>query len=335
MMKSSAVVVFNGTDISSYLTPDMLSIDYTDNEEDATDDLQIQIQDKEDTWMSKWLDDILGDTKGIPIKAVLSNGTSTLNAGGFELDSIKLSGPPGTVTIKGTSLPYESSTREQERTQAWEQYYLSGIANEIAGRGGLKCVYDSNRDPYYARVEQNKQSDISFLCELAHRAGISLKIYDDSLILFDQEMYEQKPVVRTFVRRGGGYTKWDLESGEADTKYGYCTVYYKDAINNKTYEGTAYADDYEDGDVGMHVNERVASNGEAESLAGKLLRLKNKFEFSVKLSMPGDPAMVAGVPVALTGWGLFDGKYIIKQSKHTINKSSGYTTQITLRRAMA
>ena len=46
--------------------------------------------------------------------------------------------------------------------------------------------------------------------------------------------------------------------------------------------------------------------------------------------LPGDTDLVAGVNVALKGWGGYDGKYIIKQAVHKLD-SGGYTTQISLR----
>jgi len=280
-------------------------------------------------------------TKGLTISAEFirqnwkGDGVDeTLKTGNFELDSVKASGPPGTITIKGTSLFYSSAIRQTDRTKAWEKYYLSGIARDVAGRGGLSLQYDSKTNPYYSRVEQDSQSDISFLVELVHRAGISLKIYDNTLILFDQEDYEKKEPVRTFTRGDKTYEKWDLETGEADSKYGYCKVYYKDPDTKAVYTGFAYAVDYDSDSEGLIVNQRVSSTGEARTLAAKLLRLKNKFEYTVKLTIPGDPSMVAGVTVKLEGWGMFSGKYLIKQSKHTLSRS-GYSTQITLRKVFA
>lgn len=64
-----------------------------------------------------------------------------------------------------------------------------------------------------------------------------------------------------------------------------------------------------------------------------MLRLHNKFEFTAAFTFPGNPSLVAGNAVTLQGWGAFDGKYIIKQAKHSIT-SSGYTTQITLRKSL-
>lgn len=52
---SSADIVFDGTNISKDISPYLLSISYTDNEEDETDDLQITLQDREQLWLNKWL----------------------------------------------------------------------------------------------------------------------------------------------------------------------------------------------------------------------------------------------------------------------------------------
>ena len=47
-----------------------------------------------------------------------------------------------------------------------------------------------------------------------------------------------------------------------------------------------------------------------------------------------DGALVAGVTVMLEGWGGWDGRYIVKQAKHTVDSSGGYTTQIAVRRVL-
>ena len=112
-------------------------------------------------------------------------------------------GPPFTVSIRGSSLAYGASVRQTKKTKAWENYSLSGIANEIAGNAGLSCMYEAASDPTYPRKEQAKKSDITFLSELCHDEGISLKCTDGTLVLFDQSTYEAKPPITT-IRRGGG-----------------------------------------------------------------------------------------------------------------------------------
>ena len=269
--RTLAQVYFAGVDISKSLRPYLLSLTYTDNEEDETDDLQIKIEDRDGVWLRKWLDasvqsdiagggatgdtggtggtgytvsaksglnirsgpgtsyakygayaygtsvDVLeisggwakisysgktayvaaeyltasggtesagssvnksssGGVKGLSIQAVIlrenwnSDGRdSFLDCGQFELDNIQASGPPSTVTIKATSLPYSSTIRQMKKSKAWEGYYLSGIANEMASKAGMAVCYESERDPYYDRVEQITEPDIIFLQRLPAR----------------------------------------------------------------------------------------------------------------------------------------------------------------------
>ena len=55
---------------------------------------------------------------------------------------------------------------------------------------------------------------------------------------------------------------------------------------------------------------------------------------TASFTLPGNTALVAGVTVMLEDWGGWDGKYIIKQAKHTVYGSGGYTTQTTVRRVL-
>ena len=78
----------------------------------------------------------------------------------------------------------------------------------------------------------------------------------------------------------------------------------------------------------------ASSKAEAQELAHKLLRLHNKFEITGTFTFPGDPRLAAGNTVELCDFGFGDGKYIVKSAKHSIS-SSGYTTQVTLRKCLS
>lgn len=56
--RTKAEVSFGGVNITKSIQPYLLSITYTDNEEDETDNLQIKIQDRDDLWLMHWLDEI-------------------------------------------------------------------------------------------------------------------------------------------------------------------------------------------------------------------------------------------------------------------------------------
>ena len=257
---------------------------------------------------------------------------AVLPCGEFELDSISCSGPPSTVTIKGSSIPFSSQLRQTCKSKAWESYTLSGIANEIAGNGGMTCMYESDSDPFYERVEQIDMSDIAFLAQLCHDAGISLKATNRILVLFDQRKYEALPEVRVIRRRDGSYQSYQLSTSAADAQYTSCRVSYVNPETGQCVEGIAKVDGYTENpnNQQLEITAKVASAEEARQLAEKNLRLRNKFCRQASFTLPGDTTLVAGVTVALKGWGGYDGKYIIKQAVHRLD-GSGYTTQISLR----
>ena len=231
-----------------------------------------------------------------------------LDCGQFELDSVDASGPPNTITIKATALPYSAQIRQTEKSKAWEAYTLSGIANEMAAANGMTCMFLANSDPSYGRVEQYKQSDIAFLSKLCHEAGISLKATNNLIVLFDQEDYEKKSPVLTIVRGSGSYTKHKLNAGTAGTQYASCRVSYTDPGTGKCIEATVKVEDYNDkakNNQQLEITAKVASVAEAKTKAEKYLRLHNKYaktatlrcpaiRISWQASQPSSPAGVRG-----------------------------------------
>lgn len=281
--------------------------------------------------------------KGLKISAVivLRNGNNdgkdiVLDCGQFELDSIDAQGPPATVTIKATSLSYSNTVRQTLKSKSWENITLSEIASQIARQNGMGVLFESKFNPRYSRVEQYQTSDIAFLQKLCHNAGCSLKATNNILVVFDQAAYEGKKAVRK-IKFGeeGGYTKYKLSTG-TNNCYTSCRVYYT-TTSGAVISATEYAENYNensDNQQCLQVCQRVSSKAEAQELAHKLLRLHNKFEITGTFTFPGDPKLAAGNTVELCDFGFGDGKYIVKTAKHSIS-SSGYTTQVTLRKCLS
>ena len=57
-------------------------------------------------------------------------------------------------------------------------------------------------------------------------------------------------------------------------------------------------------------------------------REKNRGEWTSTLKVNGNPKLVAGCNIQITGFGVYDGKYHIEQAVHRVDSSSGYTTEI-------
>jgi len=341
--RTAVEIAFAGTDITASIRPYLKAVTYTDNEADTADDLQIQLHDRDSIWLEKWLVEAIEAASAAKLKIDvvfirenwLGDGKDiVLPCGEFELDNVVLSGPPATIVIKGTSLPFSAQVRQTKKTKAWENTTLSAIANELAGANGMRSMYESASDPFYARVEQLDASDIDFLSRLSHDAGISLKATNSIIVLFDQATYEAKdPVIAIQKGKTGGYTKYKLDVGAAGTQYSSCRVSYVDPATGKCIEGTAKIEDYNanaKNNQQLEIKAKVSSKDEAKTLAAKHLRLHNKYSKSVTFTLPGNPALVAGVTIELKGWGAFDSKYIISQAVHAVGES-GYTTQIKAR----
>lgn len=353
-LRTEVTAVFEGVDISDEINRYLISLSYKDNEEDEADDLQLKLQDAKGNWLQKWLDASVqaaissgeitlgGKTKGMRISAGIRVSTPNglirkMNCGSFTLDSIKASGPPSTVTLKATSLPYAAGVRTEERDKAWENYTLSAVGAEIAGKAGLGFMYDAGVNPFYKRIEQVKETDIAFLQGLCHDNGLSLKVSGQRLVIFEQAKYEALSPATKIAWMDGTYTKYELSTAENDVTFAKCEVRYYNPDTKENIVGTAMSDNFDAEDENNQVlvitDHKVSSVGEANTLAAKLLKLHNKFEREASFTLVGNPLLAAGLTVEISGFGMWDGKYLIKTCQHEV--SSAYTTKIKMRAVKA
>jgi phage protein D len=339
-----------GVDITDEIRDNLISLEITDNEEDQADDLQIQIADRDAVWLQKWLNDTIqagARTKGLKfvVWIGISADDGTVNqqkTGTFMLDSVKHKGPPAVTTIKCISLDYSGGIRTEKRDKAWENYTMSGIAGEIAGKAGLQLMYLASKNPTYARKQQDQETDIYFLKRLCQDLALSLKITDKKMIIFEKSQYENRDKVDTIKFGNKKYISWDLSTTTGEISYDICTVKYTDPKTGKVVEGSYKSDEWadneptEDGGEARHqelviTDEKVSTADEAKALAEMRLKMNNLFEKAASFTLPGNPALMAGQTLELEKWGYWDGKYMISKCKHKISRS-GYTTQLTLRK---
>lgn len=346
--RASWTVKVKGVDVTKEIKNDLISMELTDNEEGSADDFQLKLADREGKWLQEWLNESVqkgSKANGLTfdVKIGLQDSTGKVyqqKSGSFQLDSMKHSGPPGVATIKCTSLDLSGSIRSEKRSKSWEKYDLGRIAKEIADKGKLKLLFNVQKknNPYYERKEQDEETDMAFLLRLCDAAGVFVKIYKKKMIIFEKGPLEKKNPVMNITFKDGSYTKWDLDTSSGDVTYDYCTVKYTNPKTGTCIEGTYKSQawyDEEEEDSPSHTglilkNKKVKSVGEAESIAEQELNLRNLFERNVTLTLPGNPMLMAGLPVRLKKFGYWTGKYMISKCVHSIS-SSGYTTKLTLR----
>ena len=326
-------LIYGNKDISADLAPFLAGFSYTDHSSGKADDIQINLEDRAGLWRGDWLPE-----KGATVQAAIitehweeDGKTETLPLGTFEIDEIEFSGPPNIVTIKALAIPESSTLRGEVKNRAWEKTQLSVIAQDIANGASMDLTYDTDDDPEYDRIEQTEQSDLEFLLKLCNDAGLSLKITDKQVVVFDDSKYEKIAPVMVIRRNAASVLKYNATSSTRDV-YSSCRVRYHNAKTKQDIDYIYAPPSRPTTGKTLVINERVDNLADAEKLAKKRLRQQNKEEVKISMTLLGSLILVGGVTVQLIDWGFLDGKYFVSRADHS--SGSGYTTKTELYRVL-
>lgn len=80
----------------------------------------------------------------------------------------------------------------------------------------------------------------------------------------------------------------------------------------------------------LKITTRGESQEQIDARGDAALSEQNEDQSAGDITLIGNPKLVAGSTILLKNLGVFSGKYLIKQSRHTFNKQ-GYTTSIEVR----
>ena len=272
---------YNNKDISANLDPFLLNFSYTDHSSGQADDLQITLADRAGLWRGDWLPE-----KGATLQASIitenwgqDGKIEALSLGMFEIDEIELSGQPDVVTIKALSIPESSSLRGEVKTRAWEKTKLSVIAKDIASGAAMELVYDTDDDPDYDRIEQTEQSDLQFLLKLCNDAGLSLKVTDKQIVIFDDRKYEKIDTAMTIIRGVSSVSKYSATSSTRDV-YSSCRVKYHNAKTKQDIDYTYTPPKFETSSEKIRTLDGMKRSGSARWATHDIMSNKPVLEFT-------------------------------------------------------
>lgn len=330
-------VTYNGVDISTDLAAAMTEFTYTDAAPGQLDDVQISMEDRDGRWIDSW-----SPTEGDYLDAAITvynwskpGESAQLPCGRFYVDSVICSGGSNgnVVTIQAVSLPLNSSARQERKSKSWENVSLWKIAQEIAAGAGLGLQFYADDNPNYERQDQTEQSDIGFLLDSAANEGIAAKISGDQLILFEEAFYEQQEPAFTLTRGEDSILSFSFSWNATNAAYRACEVTYTIPNEDKTITATYTPPGASETGPVLKIKESVESEAEALRKARIRLRERNKQFGRASVSVMGDIRMAAGLPISISGWGRFDGEYLIESAAHKIG-NGGYTTDIEIRKVL-
>ncbi|WP_298438083.1 contractile injection system protein, VgrG/Pvc8 family [Geobacter sp.] len=313
------ILEYETKDISVAIAPYVLQVIYIDNLAGESDELEINIEDRDHRWKNTW-----APAKGDRIRLTIGyRGETMLPCGDFQVDEIEYNGPPDTVSIRCLAAGVTESLRTKN-SQAFEGMTLRKIAERIAAGHGL-TVSGTVPEIRVERVTQNRETDLAFLKRLALAYGYVFSVRGTQLVWHEQERLDQADAVAV-VRRTGLAGSYTLRTKSSQVYRG-CQVSYFDPKKKKLITHTFKAAGITTGDV-LKLTERCESKAQAEIKAKAALRNANGRQVEGTLPLQGDQRLVAGLNVTLEGWGVLDDTFQVLKSRHVMERGGGYRTEI-------
>lgn len=309
--------------------PYLGSFTYTDVASGASDSISIQFNDPDRRWINSWFP-VKGDklTPTILFEDWEQEGyTKALKCGAFVVDDFSFAGGPIKMTLDALAMPSTSGFKATERTNTYECTVLQSIGLQIAKRNGLQLFYEPKWDVSLESVEQDKQTDCTFFNDLLVKYGLALKIYNDRLVVFDEAVYEEKPVVATLTE-ADFEPNWRFNTTLVGT---YTGVKYSYTPSKKKKTFSVDIGDVTGGRV-LTCNEAANTLAEGTLIAVAAINNANKNTTTMEITLKGNWHIVATSCIQIEGLGKLDGKYYVEKAVTTVSPTGGTKQKLSIRK---
>ena len=320
MYKPIFKIEYNQKDITKDVSNQVLNIEYTDYEHGQSDEITITFDDTQKLWQSSWI-----PSKGDSLRVFIGyEGEKLLNCGVFEIDEIEFATPPDILTVKALATGITKALR-QNNSVAYENKTLKQIASEIAQKHSLTLVGEIE-DVRVERITQNQERDLTFLKKLAEQYGYIFKIAEGNLVFYKTEKLTGADAAKILYRTD--LTRITL-SEKTSKNYKAVTVSYHNPKTGKKITATAKNEKCVKGDT-LKITERCENKQQA-LLKAKAALAKGNNTIEGSIDLVGTPNLIAGLNIELKDLGYFSGKYHITQTRHFIDRTSGYGTSLEVK----
>lgn len=326
-------IFYKKTDLTHDLKNDVIELTYTDLIEGESDELSVTFYDPSNKWINDWF-----PTQGDVLSPAIGYKGQTLTAlGQFEIDEIEYSTSRdgGTVvSLKALATGIMKSNRTL-KPKAFENTTLDKIVATIAKKQGLTLVGKVKPIPVQ-RITQYQETDLQFLMRLGVEYRYSFKIVGKNLSFYPISTLETAEPVRVLQRHELITVQLSDKIKDAVKKVkvvGYNAKekkrYQAEQGAKTTRQGVAHATNA-NGDT-LNITVRAESQAQMDAIAASAIAKKRELDQSGRITLYGDPLLVAGQTVKLQGLGVFSGKYLIIRATHRLSQSNGYTTDLEIR----
>lgn len=326
---ASLTLIYEGKNVTGDLTPLLDSFTYTDKTEGEADELELTLMNDDDRWINGW-----HPSKGDTIAASITQDGQVMQCGKFEVDEISGGGSRqsgSTVTLRCIAAGFTYNIRSK-KSHAHENKTLRQIVQKVADEYGFK-VNGIVKDFSIGRVNQYNETDMAFLHRLADKFGYVFSLRDKTLVFTHVLDLHSQSAVDTIVRQDN--TDWTFKD-KVSNIYNKARHRHHNKKNKKLYDLAISAgiEPSKAIQATLEVRGRVDNDLQSEQHANGKLYKANEKELELTIGCPGKIIYLAGNCVNTQGFGVYDQKYIIAESSHTITKGGGYTTGVKLRKTL-
>lgn len=325
-------VLYDGREVG--LSDKLESLNYTDNSSGTSDEIVLTFCGRDMDWLRS--DFIPEKEHDLDVTFWLHNWQKEgdllkYHCGNFTLDDLTYSGTPRQCVIKGVSIPASGSFQVDPVSKTWKKVTLKQIAQEMMNKYGMNDLYYWGPEPVIETIEQDNQTDSSFLYNACEKQGMFLKIYKKSLVIFDKTLYEGRGITASFTE-SDFESSWQWNSTLHGTYTG-ATISYTIPRPKKGYKKGDKAQVI-DMTVGqgprlLHINEKADNEGEAQRIAKAKVNAENEKAVTVSFAAMGNPDIVATCNIELYGMGRCNGKYFVDKVAHSISGGNGYDMNVS------
>ena len=188
------IVIYNKIDISEEITSSISSLTYTDNSKNAIDDLEIELENLDYRWLNEWYPDENAQLL-VGIYEDLEEESKFLYLGTFYVDEPTFEN--NGLTLKCIAIPLDQTIRDQQNSVAWEKITLSELVLKIAEKHEMSAEIHTD-DEYFERLDQDHETDLAFINRIVQETSLNMKIYDDKIIIFDDDDVNNNEVIDIF-----------------------------------------------------------------------------------------------------------------------------------------
>ena len=262
--------------------------------------------------------------RGAAIEVSMGYGATLAAMGRFTVDEVVVSDPPPELLVTGRAADFRE-TLKTRRTRSWHDTTLGSLVSSIAREHGLRAaVARSLRAVRIPHLDQADESDLGLLARAAEERDATFKLANGAAVIAPRGAGQSASGLAIDAVRIPADSVVKRRAVLADRPlYASASATWRSADDAQTHVETAGS-----GSPAYRLPWLFGSQAEAAVAAQAKLRSLARLTATLRLEMPGNPAILSGTPLELEEArpGVLD-RWVAVRVDHVIDRR-GYITRI-------